>query len=128
MLLRLQVVFPSLLPLTYVPTFLTRIRQLFLSLFQPYIQALITSLSSGTSLLQSSITTVSERGQSALKILQDRIQIENWQGVLLRCLKNCEMKNGGKKVGTGLSASSARRAEVAAASATGDFLFNAKDR
>lgn len=94
-----QVVFPALLPLTYIPAFLARIRQLFLSLFQPYIQALVASLSEGTALLQSGINSISEKSQSALKILQEKIKLENWEYVLERCLRLCESKaEGGRRM------------------------------
>jgi signal recognition particle receptor subunit alpha len=110
-------VFPALLPLTYIPSFLSRIRQLFLSLFQPYVQALVDSLSAGQSTLQTSISDLSERGQSALRVLREKIQAENWEYVLQRCLRSCEEKAGGGRSRKAVAAQSpaAKRAETVAA-------------
>lgn len=79
-----QVVFPALLPLTYIQTFLTRIKQLYLSLFHPYLQSLVNSLSS-----------ITAAGTDALAELKDAMQREQWERILLRCLRNCE---GGSEV------------------------------
>ena len=54
-------------------------KQLYLSLFQPYLQSLVDSLSS-----------ISSAGQDALVELKDAMQREQWDKILLRCLRNCE--------------------------------------
>lgn len=121
----LQVVFPALLPLTYIPAFLERIRQLFLSLFQPYVSALVASLSAGSVALGSAAASLADRGQSALRVLQAQIRTQNWEGVLLRCLRRCE----GQGKASGIKAvpkretramTAARRAEMAAANTASD--------
>ncbi|KAK4683688.1 signal recognition particle receptor subunit alpha, partial [Tremellales sp. Uapishka_1] len=73
------VVFPALLPLTYIPALLERTKQLFISLFQPYLDSLI-ALS-----------------DNAFKVLQQKIKDERWDRVFERCLKNCEDRDGSKK-------------------------------
>jgi signal recognition particle receptor subunit alpha len=110
-------VFPALLPLTYIPSFLSRIRQLFLSLFQPYVQALVDSLSAGQSTLQTSVSGLSERGQSALRVLREKIQAENWEYVLQRCLRSCEDRAGGgrNRKNAAVQSPAGKRAEIAAA-------------
>ncbi|WVQ70766.1 hypothetical protein IAR50_000288 [Cryptococcus sp. DSM 104548] len=76
------VVFPALLPLAYIPQLLERTKALFLALFQPYIAALIESLTAGGA-------AISAAG-SALKDLKDRINEERWNDIWERCLKSCE--------------------------------------
>lgn len=76
-------VFPALLPLTYIPSLLERTKQLFLSLFQQYIQTLAETLSATSGVL-------TEAASSALKVLQQRIEDERWSLIFDRCLKNCE--------------------------------------
>ncbi|OXG74702.1 signal recognition particle receptor subunit alpha [Cryptococcus neoformans var. grubii Br795] len=73
------VVFPALLPLTYVPALLERTKALFLALFQPYVTSLIESLSSGGA-----------SAGSALKQLKEKIVEERWDEVWDRCFRNCE--------------------------------------
>ncbi|WWD20794.1 hypothetical protein CI109_105271 [Kwoniella shandongensis] len=77
------VVFPALLPLTYIPELLQRTKQLFISLFQPYLQPLIDSLSSGTMVISSASTT-------ALRVLKQKLEEERWALIFDRCLKSCE--------------------------------------
>lgn len=74
-----KVVFPALLPLTYVPALLERTKALFLALFQPYVTSLIESLSSGGA-----------SAGSALKQLKEKIVEERWDEVWDRCFRNCE--------------------------------------
>ncbi|WVR08685.1 hypothetical protein IAU60_005743 [Kwoniella sp. DSM 27419] len=77
------VVFPALVPLAYIPELLSRIKQLFLSLFQPYLQPLVESLSSGTLVLSSASMT-------ALQLLKERLVEEKWDAIFDRCFRNCE--------------------------------------
>ncbi|WVW80739.1 hypothetical protein I302_102725 [Kwoniella bestiolae CBS 10118] len=77
------VVFPALLPLTYIPELLQRTKQLFIALFQPYLQSLIDSLAAGTLVLSTASTT-------ALKILEEKIDEERWSAIFDRCLKSLE--------------------------------------
>ncbi|KAL7420879.1 hypothetical protein Q5752_004833 [Cryptotrichosporon argae] len=79
------VVFPALLPLTYIPQLLQRTKQLFLSLFQPYLDQLVDSLSSGA-----------VAADSALLLLKGKIVEERWDKIFERCLRSCE---GERKVG-----------------------------
>ena len=89
--LMLQVVFPALLPLTYIPALLQRTKQLFLALFQPYLESLVDALTDKAG-------TITEGSISALRILGDKIVEERWERIFDRCLKNCEAV-GGKKGG-----------------------------
>lgn len=75
--------FPALLPLTYIPQLLQRTKQLFLSLFQPYLEALIDALSDRAA-------AVSKSGRTALQILGGKIIDEQWERIFDRCLKSCE--------------------------------------
>ncbi|WVQ95458.1 hypothetical protein IAU59_002555 [Kwoniella sp. CBS 9459] len=77
------VVFPALVPLTYIPELLQRMKQLFISLFQPYLQPLIESLTSGTLVLSSA-------SASALQVFKERLVAERWDAIFDRCLRNCE--------------------------------------
>ncbi|TXT13037.1 hypothetical protein VHUM_01438 [Vanrija humicola] len=77
------VVFPALLPLTYIPQLLQRTKQLFLSLFQPYLEALIDALSDRAA-------AVGKSGRTALQILGGKIIDEQWERIFDRCLKSCE--------------------------------------
>lgn len=82
-----QVVFPALLPLTYIPTLLTRVKQLFLSLFQPYLQSLVETLSDGNVILTDASETV-------FRVLRRKIAEEKWDKIFERCLKSCEQRDG----------------------------------
>lgn len=77
------VVFPALLPLSYIPAFLLRVKALFLSLFQPYLRALVDSLSASASALQSSTN-------SALSTLRSQLIVERWEAIFDRCLRSFE--------------------------------------
>ncbi|WWC72664.1 uncharacterized protein I206_106628 [Kwoniella pini CBS 10737] len=77
------VVFPALLPLTYIPELLQRTKQLFVSLFQPYLQSLIDSLTAGTLVLSTASVT-------ALQTLKERIEEDRWAAIFDRCLKSLE--------------------------------------
>nr|ODN95967.1 signal recognition particle receptor subunit alpha [Cryptococcus depauperatus CBS 7855] len=81
------VVFPALLPLTYIPTLLERTKALFLALFQPYLKHLVESLSSGGAVVLSSTA-----GQ-VLRELKEKIKQERWDKIWDRCLRNCEGKS-----------------------------------
>ncbi|OCF78746.1 signal recognition particle receptor subunit alpha [Kwoniella mangroviensis CBS 8886] len=81
------VVFPALLPLTYIPELLQRTKQLFIALFQPYLQSLIDSLTAGTLALSSASTT-------ALRVLEQKIDEERWAAIFDRCLKSLEGVSG----------------------------------
>jgi len=72
------VVFPALLPLTYVPALLAKVKQLFLALFEPYIRSLVDSLSD-------TLAT-----SSALRVLQDQLVAEKWEQIFDRALRGCE--------------------------------------
>jgi hypothetical protein len=100
------VVFPALLPLTYIPNLLSRTKALFLSLFEPYLRSLVDSLH-GT--LAASAT--------ALQDLRERIESERWERIFERCLRDCEGKDQSKRPGGGGS-SLQRQAQLAAASGT----------
>jgi signal recognition particle receptor subunit alpha len=82
----LQVVFPALLPLTYIPELLSRTKELFVSLFQPYLQTLADSLAAGN------VST------TALAALQNQIVVDRWERIFDRCLRDCEIKKAGKPV------------------------------
>ncbi|WVF67894.1 hypothetical protein IAT40_002655 [Kwoniella sp. CBS 6097] len=77
------VVFPALVPLTYIPELLQRMKQLFISLFQPYLQPLIESLTTGTLVLSSASST-------ALQVFKEKLVAERWDAIFDRCLRNCE--------------------------------------
>ncbi|KAK8850615.1 hypothetical protein IAR55_004534 [Kwoniella newhampshirensis] len=77
------VVFPALLPLTYIPELLQRTKQLFISLFQPYLQPLIDVLTSGSLVISSASNT-------ALRLLKQKLEEERWALIFDRCLKSCE--------------------------------------
>lgn len=79
----MQVVFPALLPLTYIPALLSRTKQLFLSLFEPYLRTLVNSL-------HGSITASANH---ALQELRTRIDTERWERIFERCLRDCEGKD-----------------------------------
>ncbi|EIW70063.1 hypothetical protein TREMEDRAFT_43682 [Tremella mesenterica DSM 1558] len=80
------VVFPALLPLAYIPQLLARTKQLFLSLFQTYLQGLIGSLNSGSAIVE-------HISQSALRLLQTQLEIQQWGRIFDRCLKDCESQD-----------------------------------
>lgn len=87
-------VFPALLPLTYIPALLQRVKQLFLSLFEPYLQSFVEALADRTAPL-------AEGGRSALRILGQKIADEHWDRIFDRCLKNQEEsagKRGGRSI------------------------------
>jgi signal recognition particle receptor subunit alpha len=83
------VVFPALLPLTYIPALLQRTKQLFLSLFQPYLESLVDALSDRSGPL-------AEGSRSALRILGQQIVDQRWDAIFDRCLKNQEATSGRK--------------------------------
>ena len=85
--------FPALLPLTYIPTLLSRTRQLFLSLFQPFLQSFVDSLAAGSLALTSVSST-------ALKLLKDKLAQEKWDKIFDRCLRGCEDKDAVGFLGT----------------------------
>lgn len=79
------VVFPALLPLTYIPTLLNRTKQLFIALFQPVLETLLRQLDGSVAGIE-----------SALHAIKEHIVIERWDKIFERCLRNCE---GGDKNG-----------------------------
>lgn len=91
-----QVVFPALLPLTYIPAMLQRIKQLFLSLFQPYIESLVDALTDRSGPL-------AEGTRSALRILEDKIKLERWDAIFDRCLRGFEKESGKRSVRSNVS-------------------------
>jgi signal recognition particle receptor subunit alpha len=99
----MKVVFPALLPLSYIPTLLSRTKQLFLALFEPYLRSLVDSLHGS---LNASAT--------ALQELRTRIESERWERIFERCLRDCEGNEGKKGVSTSLH----RQAQLAAASSS----------
>jgi signal recognition particle receptor subunit alpha len=74
------VVFPALLPLTYIPALLKRTKELYLALFQPYLESLVASLADGS--------------QAALSRLEEQMQEAKWDQIFDRCLKSCEKTTG----------------------------------
>lgn len=100
-----EVVFPALLPLTYIPTLLSRTKALFLALFEPYLKSLVDSLHGSLG------------SAAALQELRSRIDIQRWERIFERCLRDCEGKEG-KKVSSSGSGSLQRQAQLAAASGT----------
>lgn len=79
--------FPALLPLAYIPSLLQRVKQLFLSLFQPYLESFVDALSDRTGPL-------ADGGRSALRILGQKIVDEQWDRIFDRCLRNQEESAG----------------------------------
>ncbi|EKC99727.1 signal recognition particle binding protein [Trichosporon asahii var. asahii CBS 8904] len=80
------VVFPALLPLTYIPAMLQRVKQLFLSLFEPYLQSLVDVLSNRGGVV--------DQSRSALRTLGEKIVEDRWDKIFDRCLKNFEGSGG----------------------------------
>lgn len=74
------VVFPALLPLTYVPALLAKVRQLYLALFEQLVRSFIDSLADS---LQAS---------TALRTLQEQMQANKWDSIFDRALRECEGK------------------------------------
>jgi signal recognition particle receptor subunit alpha len=72
------VVFPALLPLAYVPTLLAKIKQLFLAMFEPLVRSLVNSLAD------------TQHASTALGLLHERIQVERWDAIFDRTLRECE--------------------------------------
>jgi signal recognition particle receptor subunit alpha len=77
--------------LTYIPSLLNRTKQLFLALFQPYLETLVDAVNDRAG-------TINEGSLSALRVLNSKIHTEHWERIFERCLKNCEAA-GGKKGG-----------------------------
>lgn len=109
------VVFPALLPLTYVPAFLLRVKQLFLSLFQPYVQALVDSLSATSTAVKSSTG-------SALAALQSQLKLQKWEAIFDRCLRAYEDRslNSSRRTPAKTSIPLSRKAQISAAAALSD--------
>jgi len=101
-----EVVFPALLPLTYIPSLLSRTKALFLALFEPYLKSLVDSLGGNMG------------ASAALQELRSRIDLERWERIFERCLRDCEGKEGRKAVSAGNGGSLHRQAQLAAASGT----------
>lgn len=95
-------VFPALLPLTYIPNLLSRTKQLFLALFEPYLRTLVDSL-------HGSLTA----SATALQELRDRIESERWERIFERCMRDCEGRSGDQ---TRKPVSLQRQAQLTAAS------------
>lgn len=95
--------------MTYIPALLQRTKQLFLSLFQPYLESLIDALSDRAGVL------VADSGRSALRILADKIAEERWDRIFERCLKTQENSSGRSNRAVTRSVTAA----AAAAAATG---------
>lgn len=117
-----QVVFPALLPLTYIPELLIRMKQLFISLFHPYIEALVTSLhmSSASSAVSDTLKSLQSQGQSALIALKQQIDLEKWEAIFERCLKGCEERASGgqrKMMTRSATAALSKKARISAAEA-----------
>lgn len=66
---------------------LQRVKQLFLSLFQPYLESLVEVLSDRAGVV--------DQSRSALRVLGEKIVQERWDKIFDRCLKNFE-GNGGR--------------------------------
>ncbi|ORX40944.1 putative signal recognition particle binding protein [Kockovaella imperatae] len=85
------VVFPALLPLTYIPALLHRVKQLFLSLFSPYLRSLVDSLTAGS-------IALTESSSQALKVIREKLAEERWEKIFDRCLKSFEGQDSRKQV------------------------------
>ncbi|BEJ16532.1 hypothetical protein CspHIS471_0511370 [Cutaneotrichosporon sp. HIS471] len=114
------VVFPALLPLTYIPALLQRTKQLFLSLFQPYLESFVDALADRAS-------PFAPGGLSALRILGQQIVDQRWDAIFDRCLKSQEAtagRKGGRSVPVPM-----RQSQIANAGAetphSGDEAHNA---
>ena len=94
--------------MTYIPTLLQRTKQLFLSLFQTYLQALVDSLSATS-------TTVSEASGKALKRLKTALEAEKWGKIFERCLRSCEGSEGTPSRTTKAPVSLRKQAQLASA-------------
>lgn len=96
-------------------------KQLFISLFHPYIEALVSSLSHSTSTaISDTLAALQLQGKSALVALQEQIDLEKWEVIFERCLKGCEERaSGGQKKTGNKSAALAlsRKARISAAEA-----------
>lgn len=96
-------------------------KQLFISLFHPYIEALVSSLSlSASTAISDTLATLQLQGKSALVALQEQIDLEKWEAIFERCLKGCEERaSGGQKKTGNKSAALAlsRKARISAAEA-----------
>lgn len=75
-------------------------KQLFISLFHPYIEALVSSLSASTS-VSDTLLALQAQGKSALVALKEQIDLEKWEVIFERCVKGCEERASGghKKMG-----------------------------
>ncbi|KAJ9092020.1 hypothetical protein QFC21_007000 [Naganishia friedmannii] len=116
------VVFPALLPLTYIPELLLRMKQLFISLFHPYIEALVSSLhtSSASAVVSDTLKSLQSQGQSALIALKQQIDLEKWEAIFERCLKGCEERASGgqrKMMTRSAVAALSKKARISAAEA-----------
>lgn len=95
-------VFPALLPLTYITDLLSRSKSLFLALFQPYLQALVLSLSSsssGTVSTKNKAGANGSGGDEVLSRLNEQLREQRWEEVWERCLRGCEERADNKKGG-----------------------------
>lgn len=96
-------------------------KQLFISLFHPYIEALVSSLSlSASTAITDTLAALQLQGKSALAALQEQIDLEKWEAIFERCLKGCEERaSGGQKKTGNKSAALAlsRKARISAAEA-----------
>lgn len=70
-------VYPALLPLSYVPALLQRTKELFVALFQPLLESLVSSLADGA---------------PALGRLHDKMREESWDVIFDRCARSFEVK------------------------------------
>lgn len=75
--------------MTYIPALLQRTKQLFLSLFQPYVESLVDALLDRAGPL-------AEGSRSALRILGQQLVDQRWDAIFDRCLKSQEATAGRK--------------------------------
>ena len=74
------VVFPALLPLAYVPALLDKTKQLYLAMFEESLRSLVDSL------------TDTMHVSAALRSLQEQMQVEKWDSIFDRTLRESEGK------------------------------------
>lgn len=100
-------------------------KQLFITLFHPYIEALVASLSDSTATVSDTLLALQAQGKSALLALKEQIDLEKWEVIFERCVKGCEERASGghKKPNTkpiGISKKARILAAEAIASPAGD--------
>lgn len=93
-------------------------KQLFITLFHPYIEALVSSLSASTT-VSDTLLALQAHGKSALVALKEQIDLEKWEVIFERCVKGCEERASGgqKKMGNKAGVGISKKARILAAEA-----------